>query len=131
MSKLANLFLKIGESIANSRSSIYHITIDNADLTVKFAKPQTTDEKFYEKVYRNAVIYAKGYANPIKFKPENIDSDKEDFIPTTKYKTFMNQRVIQSGFSRGGDFMPEIKRLFYAILIAVGIVALFVIGSNL
>lgn len=141
MSSIANAFLGVAESLANSTNSGYSIRIkENGEINIQFVPKESTDNRVWEDHYRNVCFYLGDAANPVKW---TIDFDSlpeakknksrfvdmyDNLVATKYYKTFMEQEALSRMFNISGPQQDLIIKLLYANLAGMGMVAMLLLA---
>lgn len=124
MSRLANTLNRLAETWANVVGSKARIMIDENVIKVRFVNPSKDSARAWENTYKNAGLFLKGYTNALKPDKEALE-DKAELMPSTKYKQFMEQKVIKEAFTSRRDEMSFLAKLMIAqivVLVLLGLV---------
>jgi len=127
--------LKDGFSRSVNRKPAYRITENGIEVDYfNFDNPKSLP--FDIETYNDCNLFLGDYANPWHVDLDAIESEYEEFgsgdpitdlvekkhvMPSQKYKTYMNQNVLQSTFSFGGLEFERLKYIAYMILGGVAI----------
>lgn len=141
MSSIANAFLGVAESLANSFNSGYSIRIrENGEIEIKFVSKESTDNRLWENHYRNVCFYLGDSANPVKWTIdfENLPEKKknasrfvdivDNTVATKYYKTFMEQEALSRMFNISGPQQDLIIKLLYANLAGIAMAVMLVLA---
>lgn len=109
---------------ARDRIPVYEIQPDG---TIKrfWEHPDNREDRAYDLEHNHKnQVFAKGYANPLDVKVENIKNGEFKFIPSQKYQTYMKQKVISDSMTAGSDTLTQVKYLTMANLVMIVIAVL-------
>lgn len=122
----------VRKKIADARGKIPIYEIQpNGKIVQKWENPGAKENRAYDLEQNSQYqIFAKGYANPVDIDiPESIDDSEVKLIPSARYQTYMNQKVLQDAMTAGSDVMNQVKYLTIANLVMIVVAVL--IGVSL
>lgn len=109
---------------SRKRNKVPAYVITKSGIRVNWINPNAIEEMPFDMdTYGNQQVFVEDYATPIKINIEDIEKtmDGNDIITSSKYKTYMGQRVLSQVF-RGSGFEP--KKLMYLIFANIGLTVL-------
>ncbi|WP_292484211.1 hypothetical protein [Methanohalobium sp.] len=132
MQIIANALLNMAKSIAKSSGSGLEIRVKENTINVKFVPKENTDKRVWENYYKNAAIYIKDSANPVKI---NVNRDNignltvDNLVASSYYASVMRMDSIKKMYGVSGSKDDMIEKLMYACLAGIAVIALLIIGT--
>lgn len=131
---LFTTLLNAVRSVARAVGLELEVVLTEHKIKTKMQNPDKTDKFWNSKIWTNGNIYLKDYANPVNIEISDIenhshkedDSVDADLITTERYKTFMEQSLIDDMLQASKDNDLTLKTAVIAIiatnLLTLGIV---------
>lgn len=126
MSKLAGILLNLSQNLAASRGKVMRVTLDRDRLHFDYVSPTDREGQVHEDHYTNAVLYYKGYGEPIEI--TETDAEKLDMRTTDYVKHYQEQRVFRDATSATSDDFDLHAKLLVGVIVAILILTVVVVA---
>lgn len=92
------------------------IVLTEHEIKIKAVNPEETEKNWDDSLYRHGNLYFRDFANPIDFKREDVKPDNYELITSERYKTFMEQSLIDDMLQASKDSDLTLKQALIAII---------------
>lgn len=132
LDKIFTAMLNLIRSIMRAFNLETEIVLTEHKIKTKAVKPERSEKAWDDSHWVHGNIFIKDYANPVKISKEKIEENDYHLIASERYKTFMEQDLIddmlQASKDSGLTLLQALIVILSTNLLSVGMIYAFTTG---